>query len=48
MILLDNLSICSNAISIINAEDKLVSNEVNCFGMINDGLQKIDSGTSIN
>jgi len=47
MILLVNLSICSNAIS-INAEDDVVSNEVNCFEMINDGLQKIDSGTIIN
>jgi len=44
MILLVNLSTCSNAIS-INAEEEIVSNEVNCFGMINDGLQKIDSGT---
>jgi len=47
MILLVNLSICSNVIS-INAEHKIVSNEVNCFEMINDdGLQKIDSGTII-
>lgn len=47
MILLVNLSICSNAIS-INAENQIESKEVNCFGMINDGMQKIDSGTIIN
>lgn len=44
MILLVSLSIFNNNIT-INAEDKRLSNEVNCFGM-ND-LQKIDSGTII-
>lgn len=46
MILLVNLSICNNHVS-INAEDKTVSNEANCFGLMNDDLQKIDSGTNI-
>lgn len=47
MIVLVNLSICNNPIS-NNTEDKSILNEVNCFEMMNDNLQEIDSSIIIN